>query len=208
MTEIKKKDYESPNTAKERIYEQKTEDKIVNDLLLDRNIVIDPVALKYSKYANTQGIEKDKLALQAFDIISKDFDKELQDHPRGAESLGIINFIKTFNNSGEWSKELASKLGAGKGSAAEFFDSVFGSDTGLFVQAALEGFQLFIENNPKAAETGAVAGGAKNVRRGAINPAQNNTLREAIKQGAQEGSSESSQDVMDFIIDSDSNITF
>mgnify|MGYP003131932943 CR=1 FL=1 len=205
---IGKKDYESVNIAKERIYSQKTEDKILDDMLAERKIIIDPVALKYSKYANVEGIEKDKLSLQAFDIISKQFDKELEDHPRGAEAFGILNFIKTFNNSGEWSKQLASKLGAPKGSEAEFFDSIFGGDNGLFVQAALEGFQLFIENSPGAMEVGAIAGGAQNVMRGVINPAQNNTLQEAIKKGAQEGSSESSQDVMDFIIDSESDLKF
>ena len=141
-----KKTYETTAQAKNRIYRQKTEDMIIDDMLSEHHIVIDPIAVQYSKYSDSDPLIKDKYNLIAFAILSDDYEQALVDYPRGASTFSFEQFIATSNNTSEYEELLVSPEGAPKNSPAEIYDSVFAGDMGLMKQAALRGYQLKLES--------------------------------------------------------------
>ena len=140
-----KKTYETTDQAKNRIYRQKTEDMIIDDMLSEHHIVIDPVAIKMSKYSDSDSLVQDKYNLIAFSILSDDYEQALRDYPRGASSFSFEQFIATSNNVREYEELLVSPNGAPENSPAEIYDSIFAGDMGLMKQAALKGYQLKLE---------------------------------------------------------------
>jgi len=141
-----KKAYETTAQAKNRIYKQKTEDMIINDMLSEHKIIIDPVAIKHSKYSDSNSLVQDKYNLIAFSILSDDYDEAIEQYPRGATSFSFEQFIATSNNGRDYEEILVSPNGAPKNSPAEIYDSVFAGDMGLMKQAALKGYQLKLES--------------------------------------------------------------
>tara|TARA_Y100000593_G_scaffold30748_1_gene60899 strand:- start:5834 stop:6340 length:507 start_codon:yes stop_codon:yes gene_type:complete len=138
---------ESVGQAKERIYRQKTEDMIINNMLEDHNIIVDPVAVKYSKYAESDQFVQDQYNLMAFEIFSQDYQDALQRFPRGAQAFTFDKFVETANNERDYQELLVSREGAPKNSPAEIFDSIFGGDMGIMKLAALKGYQLKLESS-------------------------------------------------------------
>ena len=65
---IEKKPYETSDQARNRVIQQKTEDRIINDMLLNHQIIVDPIALKYSKYVDSDNLVQDQYNLIAFSI--------------------------------------------------------------------------------------------------------------------------------------------
>ena len=142
---IEKKPYETSDQARNRVIQQKTEYRIINDMLLDHEIIVDPVALKYSKYIDSDNLVQDQYNLMAFSILSDNYTEALEKYPRGAEAFSFEQFIGTANNERDYEEILASPSGAPENSPAEVYDSVFAGDMGLMKQAALKGYQLKLE---------------------------------------------------------------